>query len=564
MSEPVKDFEEVGLVIKGQPGEAPLYELDHAVVAFHIGSLLSPSKLIAVNDVSMTLYASRPEIFTLAGESGSGKTTLSRLLLGDLEPTSGQVRFQGRPISKVLKGGGRKRFMSEVQPVFQNPFETFNPLRRVEEYLLDTAVNFGVAKDRKAAVDVVDQALRSVGLSLGEVAKRYPHELSGGQIQRVSVARALIPNPKMIVADEPVSMVDASLRMEIVNLFRKLRDEQGERNWLSKNMTKAGKQAAGTVRALRQQPAELVNGRGRSIWVDGNDYSWIGVVLIDHPDVPADVTTLTSSGDLPVVTLLRGDWEFLFDQLRSVHAVAQYLRRVVDDDDPPPLGQESLRYYQLAQLDEETAPSPMTPALLAMGGRPESVPLLPKTPAGSDDQRAHGLYRVLLEDVATTTLDDEMREPDRLRVLSELDKLEVASRTSLGQHLIAMLEELADEPAQHVKVRHRRFFFGQGRQLCFSVGSRFDEQMQTVFSAWVQLRHHDLQVQTGEIEQSITAAVLLTPRPDGGRRWDTTTVAVHGDLGLTEEQTTTWRQAFDDASSRAEAASGGPADDATS
>lgn len=132
------------------------------------------------------------------------------------------------------------------------------------------------------------------------------------------------------------------------------------------------------------------------------------------------------------------------------------------------------------------------------------MPLLPKTPAGSDDQRAHGLYRVLFEDSATTTLDDEMREPDRLRVLSELDKLEVASRTGLGQHLIAMLEELADDPAQHVKVRHRRFFFGHGRQLCFSVGSRFDEQTQATFSAWVQLRHHDLPVQTGEIEQSIT------------------------------------------------------------
>ncbi len=222
-----RDADEVGLVIKGAPGEQPLFELDHAVVAFQIGSLLSQTKLIAVNDVSMTLYASRPEIFTLAGESGSGKTTLSRLLLGDLEPTAGQVRFQGRPIGEVIKGAGRKRFMSEVQPVFQNPFETFNPLRRIEEYLLDTAVNFGMAKDRKAAAEVVDQALRSVGLSLGEVAKRYPHELSGGQIQRVSVARALIPKPKMIVADEPVSMVDASLRMEIVNLFRKLRDEQG-------------------------------------------------------------------------------------------------------------------------------------------------------------------------------------------------------------------------------------------------------------------------------------------------------------------------------------------------
>ena len=219
--------QEVGLVIQGEPGEKPLFELDHAVVAFQIGSLLAQSKLIAVNDVSLTLYASRPEIFTLAGESGSGKTTLSRLLLGDLEPTSGEVMFQGRPIREVIKGAGRKRFMSEVQPVFQNPFETFNPLRRVEEYLFDTAVNFGIAKNRKDAAEVADRALKSVGLSLEEVAKRYPHELSGGQIQRVSVARALIPNPKIIVADEPVSMVDASLRMEIVNLFRKLRDEEG-------------------------------------------------------------------------------------------------------------------------------------------------------------------------------------------------------------------------------------------------------------------------------------------------------------------------------------------------
>jgi len=343
-----------------------------------------------------------------------------------------------------------------------------------------------------------------------------------------------------------------------------LRDDQGERSWLSKNMTKAGKQGAGTVRSLRQQPAELLNGRGRSIQVDGNDYSWIGVVLIDHPQVPTGVPTPTSSGDLPVVTLLRRDWEFLFDQLRSVHAVAQYLKRVVDDGDPPSLGQESLRYYELAQLDEETAPAPMTPALLATGGRPKSVPLLPKTPAGSDDQTAHGLYRILLEDVATSTLDDSIREPDRLRVLSELDKLEVASRTSLGRHLIAMLEALADTPAQHVKVQHRRFFFGEGRQLCFSVGSRFDELVQGTFSTWVQLRHHDLQTQTGEIDQSITVAVLLTPRPDGGRRWDTTMVAVHGDLGLSEEQITTWREVFDDASSRAASVSGAPANDVTS
>jgi peptide/nickel transport system ATP-binding protein len=117
--------------------------------------------------------------------------------------------------------------MKKVQPVFQNPFETFNPLRRVEEYLFDTAVNFGVAKDRKSAAPVVDKALHSVGLSLEELSRRYPHELSGGQIPRISVARALISGPSLILADEPVSMVDASLRMAIVNLFKKLRDDEG-------------------------------------------------------------------------------------------------------------------------------------------------------------------------------------------------------------------------------------------------------------------------------------------------------------------------------------------------
>jgi peptide/nickel transport system ATP-binding protein len=203
-----------------------LFDLQHAVVAFNIGGVLESIKLIAVNDVSFSLSSEEPEIFTLAGESGSGKTTLSSLLLGDLVPTSGKVLYNGRDLTTFHRGPERKAFMKEVQPVFQNPFETFNPLRLVEGYLMDTAINFGVARNRREAVEVVDLALNKVGLSFAEVSRRYPHELSGGQIQRVSVARALIPNPRVIVADEPVSMVDASLRMEIVNLFRKLRDEQ--------------------------------------------------------------------------------------------------------------------------------------------------------------------------------------------------------------------------------------------------------------------------------------------------------------------------------------------------
>lgn len=203
-----------------------LLDVQHVTVKFHLGGLIGGTTLVAVNDVSFSVESARPEIFTLAGESGSGKTTLARLLLHDLDPTMGKVLFEGRDISTLKGRSEAMDFMKKVQPVFQNPFETFNPLRRVESYLLDTAVNFGAAKDRRAAVAVADTALRLVGLSLEEVSRRYPHELSGGQIQRVSVARALIPQPRLILADEPVSMVDASLRMEIVNLFRKLRDEQ--------------------------------------------------------------------------------------------------------------------------------------------------------------------------------------------------------------------------------------------------------------------------------------------------------------------------------------------------
>ena len=203
-----------------------LLDVQHVTVEFHIGGRLGGSLLVAVNDVSFSLDEDRPEIFTLAGESGSGKTTLSRLLLRDLEPTQGKVLFEGRDLATIRKRSEFKEFMKKVQPVFQNPFETFSPLRRVDAYLIDTAVNFGMASNRRESVQIVDDALGNVGLSLEEVSRRYPHELSGGQVQRVSVARALISQPKLILADEPVSMVDASLRMEIVNLFRKLRDEQ--------------------------------------------------------------------------------------------------------------------------------------------------------------------------------------------------------------------------------------------------------------------------------------------------------------------------------------------------
>ncbi|MDA9518965.1 ABC transporter ATP-binding protein [Bradyrhizobium sp. CCBAU 11434] len=194
---------------------------------FARGRLLSREKIVAVNKVSMQLAAGQPEILAIIGESGSGKTTLARMILNMETPTSGRLVLDGTDLAAMGGSAARLAFMHKVQPIFQNPFESFNPLKRVERYLLMTRLRFAGAAGESTAAVAVDAALHKVGLSLKEVGGRYPHELSGGQLQRVAIARALLAEPKLIVADEPVSMIDASLRMSIVNLFKTLRDELG-------------------------------------------------------------------------------------------------------------------------------------------------------------------------------------------------------------------------------------------------------------------------------------------------------------------------------------------------
>ena len=173
------------------------------------------------------LEKEKPEIFTIIGESGSGKTTLARMILGLETPSQGEIRFAGKVVSSRISRHERLEFMAAVQPVFQNPFEAFNPLKQVDRYLASTATRFRGATTTAKIDAAMDESLQKVGLSLAEVKGRYPHELSGGQLQRVAIARALIPNPALLIADEPVSMVDASLRMSIVNLLKALRDNFG-------------------------------------------------------------------------------------------------------------------------------------------------------------------------------------------------------------------------------------------------------------------------------------------------------------------------------------------------
>ncbi|UYO00857.1 MAG: ABC transporter ATP-binding protein [Devosia sp.] len=192
---------------------------------FTMGGLFGRKTVNAVVDASFSIAAENPEIFTIIGESGSGKTTLARMILGLEDPTDGEILFRGQKVDRHAGRAKRLEFMGNVQPVFQNPFEAFNPLKKIERYLESTARRFLDTTDRAVIDKAMDEALHKVGLSLQEVRGRFPHEMSGGQLQRCAIARALIPNPPLLIADEPVSMVDASLRMSIVNLLKSLRDD---------------------------------------------------------------------------------------------------------------------------------------------------------------------------------------------------------------------------------------------------------------------------------------------------------------------------------------------------
>lgn len=200
-----------------------LIEIDHLTRVFSLGSVFSKIRITAVDNVSF--YIKPAEIFALAGESGCGKTTTARMILGFEEPTSGSIVHKGR--GNGQSKGKKVWFTEGIQAVFQDPFKTFNPLRTVDGYFFETVQNYKLAGMKAAAIPLIEEKLHAVGLSYDEFAGRYPSEFSGGQLQRISIARALLTNPALLIADEPVSMVDASLRMSIVNLFKELKEKLG-------------------------------------------------------------------------------------------------------------------------------------------------------------------------------------------------------------------------------------------------------------------------------------------------------------------------------------------------
>ena len=199
-----------------------LLELKNVSKVFRIGSVLSRVKLTAVDDVSFSIPEDEPIILSVVGESGCGKSTICKMILQMEHTTEGEITLNGTPYKKMRRN---LQFYNTVQPIFQNPFEAFSARKPVDSYLFNTALRLKIAKNKAEATERVDEALKSVGLSLALVKGKYSSQFSGGELARVSIARALITKPKLIVADEPVSMIDASMKMNIVNLFKEIRDK---------------------------------------------------------------------------------------------------------------------------------------------------------------------------------------------------------------------------------------------------------------------------------------------------------------------------------------------------
>jgi len=190
------------------------------------GGLISKHQTVALQNFSLTIPGDRAVITTIAGESGSGKTTLARLILGFLTPTSGEIIWLGRNIRKM----SRKEhitFRRELQAIFQDPYGVYNPFYRVDHVFKTVVSEFKLARSKDGVRRMIGDALEVVGLRPEEILGKYPHQLSGGQRQRIMVARSFLLKPRLIVADEPVSMIDASLRAMILEIMLKLRREFG-------------------------------------------------------------------------------------------------------------------------------------------------------------------------------------------------------------------------------------------------------------------------------------------------------------------------------------------------
>lgn len=207
----------------GADGAAPLLRAVGLTRHFRLGGITSRQILHAVDDVNLTI--DEREIVALVGESGSGKSTVARLLARIYKPTAGEIRYRGRALRELRSRRDVLWYRSEVAMVFQDPFSAFNPVHRVSHGILRNLALHRHELGRRARLAEAQRVCESVGLS-ARMLERYPHEMSGGERQRIGFAQALALEPKLILADEPTSMLDVSIRAGVLNMMAELRDRE--------------------------------------------------------------------------------------------------------------------------------------------------------------------------------------------------------------------------------------------------------------------------------------------------------------------------------------------------
>ena len=203
-----------------------LLTIEHATKIYPVSSGFMGEKkeVRALNDFSIVIEEKPASITTIAGESGSGKTTIANLILGFTTITSGKIKFLGKDLSE-MSSQELFNYRKNVQAVFQDPFGVYNPFYKISHIFELVIKHFKLAADKNDAGNLIEESLGVVGLKGDDVLDKFPHQLSGGQRQRMMMARAYMIKPRIIVADEPVSMVDASLRAGIIDVMLKMRDE---------------------------------------------------------------------------------------------------------------------------------------------------------------------------------------------------------------------------------------------------------------------------------------------------------------------------------------------------
>lgn len=197
----------------------PLLEVNHLKKYFNSKN----NEVRAVDDVSFTIKPG--ETLGLVGESGCGKSTTGRTIINLYEPTGGEVIFDGKDVTKLNKKE-MKQFYQNMQMIFQDPYASLNPRMTVKEILSEGYDIHGLYKNKKERNEQINYLLESVGLNK-EHSSRYPHEFSGGQRQRIGIARALSFDPKLIIADEPISALDVSIQAQVVNMMKEIQKERG-------------------------------------------------------------------------------------------------------------------------------------------------------------------------------------------------------------------------------------------------------------------------------------------------------------------------------------------------